>query len=294
MTPYQSIRRDQKLAETYISITKAEGPSPQLLAFMLHDDPIALESLYSQDYHEKILNDISQCQWDEIAQEALADQLLKAAEFSSKFLKDGLVGAIRGKIANMIILAGMSAATIMTKKIIKKIREHQNANVSPDDIISYNDFTKVSQKITQMIQLERAFLQAIPDGFRVSEWEDFKNHKVIDTEKKLADLGDYELALHMFDQSGWTPDNFKHSVSTFVHQAEAVLQIDDDFKIKLKTIALWLRRNAGDISGEEYEISKLIGDTLGGSLRGYRIATIHVDYLKSQLNKIAHHFEEEE
>jgi hypothetical protein len=299
MSNYKLLRQNYKQIRCYKQITQNELPSPQLLRFLNYDNSLSkelgvgLEDLSTQEVHDLIMSSVDDSYLNKLALEDLSSTLTSAANWSGKFLKDGILGFIRGKIAASIVLGGLAVGKILLGKIKNRVRK-----VSPDDVTSYEDYKKFLARLDNLVRLFSDVVIHIPDGFTQSEWTNFKERYSDKAAKKFTDIlakDSIEFSTVPFDKSHWTKDNFKVAVNTFVSDLAIVEKIIIKYNSKISKVSKWVSSNSSKVSDSEImDISDIIEDSLSGTKTYLQTIEDQLNGFRRLLNSVGRHFEEQE
>jgi uncharacterized protein YukE len=288
---YKSLRQEQQMAAAYLAITQELGPSKQLISFVDYDQKLGLESMSLEDAHITLETQLNPDMMGQAALEDLASMLGNAAAFGFKHLKDGIWGFIRGQVGKAVVLGGISLATVLAGKI----RTRMNGGDAEDGVVSHHNFMQKIVVTHSVVNAEKEALLHIPRGFNLTEWETFDRYygqsiRDVATRTQAQSSKIHEVD---FSESGWTKDNFRAAVSTFVRMVEDVEATMETFAKRLDHISKWVKSASKNVDDKEtMEISDAIHSSLGGSLHVFEQSQLMLNDLRWMLNKVGHKFEE--
>lgn len=189
MSNYKLLRHQYKQIECYKEITKDTTPHPQLLRLIDFDNTlekelgVSLESYTPEDIHALLLSSIDSDHLNTLALEDLASNLTSAANWSGKFLKDGILGFIRGKIAAGVVLGSIAIGKILLGKIKQKTKK-----VTPDHVTSLNDYKYLITRYDKLESIFSTIVNHIPDSFHENDWISFNERYSKDSARRFTDL----------------------------------------------------------------------------------------------------------
>ena len=195
----ESLLNESRMARAYIDITQKMGPSEQLLSFINHDgqlgSELGLESFDSfslQTRHEIFLSKLNP----------------DALEWTALENLKGVVGdikAIASKINTQVMLGGITAAVILSSKLIYN---HFNGRC-----FTYHDFESFKKDFSSHFEKDKEFIRHIPHTLREKEWYEFDKFDDHYTSFRFSEhKNKFSKNNVKFEDSGWTPVNFKEAV----------------------------------------------------------------------------------